>query len=377
MGKLRASQIATLKPGRHGDGLGLYLTVQPSGSRSWIQRIVIRGKRRDLGLGPALAVSLSQARELAFQNWLTARKGGDPRTERPKVALTLAEAASKTLDANRARWSAAVCRTWLRPLERYCGLIWDEPVDRIARGDVLACLTAGVNVWSTKPAEGRKVRARLRLVLGWCLAHDHVDRNVGENGQIDAALPAQPTGRHHAAVAWADAPAVYAAIGETKGDRASVDALRFLVLTAARSAEVRGMAWAEVDTAAATWTLPASRSKTKREHVAPLSAPALAILGERPQGGLVFASSRTGRPLSDMAWARVMGSVAPGATVHGWRATFATWANESTTTAPDVIDRALGHAVGSSVERAYNRASQVERRRPLMAAWARHLAGEG
>ena len=373
MGKLRAGQIVKLtKPGRYSDGLGLHVFVSKTGARAWVQRITIRGVRRDLGLGPVAAVSLSQARDQAYANWLIARKGGDPRTERRAAALTFAEAAQATLDANRERWAASVCRYWLRPLELYCGLIWDLAVDQIGRGDVLACLLAGPAVWTSKPAEGRKVRRQIRAVLAWCLAHDHVERNVAENGQIDAALPAQPAGEHHAAVAWADAPAVYRSIGESRGEPAPVDALRFLVLTAARSAEVRGAEWTEIDETARTWTIPAGRSKTKRDHVIPLSAPALAILGDRPRGRYVFAG-RTGRPLSDMAWARTMAAVAPGATVHGWRSTFSTWANEATTAAPDVIDRCLGHVVGSGVERCYNRAAQVEKRRGLMAQWAAYV----
>lgn len=382
MGKLTVKRVESLKrPGMHGDGGTLYLRIAPGGSKQWVQRLAIDGRRHDIGLGGWPLVSLSEARDIAFDNRRKARRGENPLAERRRAkAPTFREAAEKTYDGLKARWrSEKVRRTWWQQMELHAlPRLGDIRVDRIGRGDVLAVLTP---LWTSRPEMGRKLRARIKAVLAWAQAHGYCDTNIAGEA-IDGALPSmRGTKRNFRALPYGE---VAAALGMVEASGASLAAklcLRFTVLTAARSGEVRGMTWAEVDLEAATWTVPGDRMKAGREHRVPLSGAALDVLAEAGAlrvrlSDLCFPSPRGGKPLSDMTLTKVLrdNGLADRATVHGFRSSFRDWCAE-TGKPREIAEAALAHTV-AGVEGAYFRSDLFDRRRVLMDQWAAFLAGE-
>ena len=385
MGRLTVAKLKALStPGLHGDGGTLYVRVAPGGSKSWIQRLTIDGRRRDIGLGGVRFVTLREARELAFENQKLARRGGDPLGDKRRArAPTFREAAERTFEANRGRWrNNKTTANWLQGMaKRVLPVLGDMPVDSIGREDVLRILTP---IWTSRPEIARKLRSRIRAVLAWAQAHGHVEHNVAGEA-IDGALPAMPAVKaHFRALPYPD---VGAALDTIDGSRASVSAracLRFLVLPACRSGEARGATWDEIDTEAREWRIPASRMKGGAEHRVPLSEPVAAALeAVRPLRGpsdLVFPSpSRPGRPLSAMTLTKVLRDtgLADRATVHGFRTAFRTWASEKTNADHAVMEHCLAHHVGTAVERAYARSDLLAKRRRLMDQWGRFVAGDG
>ena len=382
MGRLTVAKARSLsKPGLHGDGGTLYLAVAPGGSKSWIQRLTIDGKRRDIGLGGFPLVSLAEARHKAFENRRLAWAGGDPRAAKRRARVpTFREAAERTFDANRPRWrNAKVAKNWLQQLERHAfPVLGNMGVDRIGREDVLRVLTP---IWTVKPETARKLRQRIRTILRWAEAHGHVAYNVAGEG-IDGALPAMPAVReHYRALPYRE---VAAALETATASRASLAAklcLRFLVLTAARSGEARGATWDEFDLDASEWRIPANRMKAGVEHRVPLSEAALGTLEQaRPlcdASGLIFPSpTKPGKTLSDMTLTKVLRAtgLAERTTVHGFRSSFRDWCAE-TGKPRELAEAALAHIVGG-VEGAYFRSDLFERRRRLMADWARYTSGD-
>ncbi|MCY4240498.1 MAG: tyrosine-type recombinase/integrase [Rhodobacter sp.] len=381
MKRLTAQRVKSLgRPGLHGDGGTLYLRVAPGGSKQWVQRIVIDGRRHDIGLGGWPLVSLAEARDIAFENRRKARRGENPLAERRRErAPTFREAARKTYDGLKTRWrSEKVRRTWwqqmeLHALPRLGGL----RVDRIGREDVLAVLTP---IWAGKPEIARKVRARIKAVLAWAEAHGHCDANVAGEA-IDGALPSmRGTGRNFRALPYREVAAALETVEASGASLAAKLCLRLTVLTAARSGEVRGMTWAEIDLEAATWTVPGGRMKAGREHRVPLSAAAADALARaealRVEGSdLCFPSPRGGGQLSDMTLTKVLrdNGLAGRCTVHGFRSSFRDWCAE-TGRPREIAEAALAHVVGG-VEGAYFRSDLFERRRRLMDAWAAYLTG--
>ena len=382
MGRLTAAEARSLsKPGLHGDGGTLYLAVAPGGSKSWIQRLTIDGKRHDIGLGGFPLVSLAEARHKAFENRRLAWAGGDPRAAKRRARVpTFREAAERTFEANRPRWrNAKVEKNWLQQLERHAfpGL-GNMGVDRIGREDVLRVLTP---IWTVKPETARKLRQRIRTILRWAEAHGHVAYNVAGEG-IDGALPAMPAVReHYRALPYRE---VAAALETTAASRSSLAAklcLRFLVLTGARSGEARGATWDEIDLDASEWRIPANRMKAGVEHRVPLSEVALGTLEQarplRDASSLIFPSpTKPGRTLSDMTLTKVLRAtgLAERTTVHGFRSSFREWCAE-TGKPRELAEAALAHTVGG-VEGAYFRSDLLERRRLLMVDWARYISGD-
>ena len=381
MGKLTAAKAKSLsKPGLHGDGGTLFLSIAPGGSKSWIQRITIDGKRRDIGLGGFPLVSLAEARDKAFENRKLARAGGDPMAVKRRAKVpTFRQAAARTFEANRPRWrSAKVEKTWMQQLERHAfPILGDLPVDKIGREDALRVLTP---IWSSKPEAARKLRQRIRATLRWAEAHGYVDHNVAGEG-IDGALPAmRPVKAHFRALPYRDVAAALATVETSGASLAAKLCLRFTVLTAVRSGETRGATWAEIDLGAREWRIPASRMKAGAEHRVPLSDAALAVLEQvrplRDDSDLIFPSPiRRGRPLSDMALTKVLRDtgLAKRATVHGFRSSFRDWCAE-TGKPREIAEAALAHTV-AGVEGAYFRSDLFERRRGLMEHWAEFLTG--
>ena len=377
-----AKAKALSEPGMHNDGRGLYLRVAKGGSKGWILRITVDGRRRDIGLGGYPAVTLAKARQLADGHRLAVAEGRDPLAEKRRAKmLTFAEASAKVHEANLPRWkNEKHTAQWLSTLERYAfPTIGKMPVDRIERRDVLAILTP---IWTAKPETARRTRQRIRTVLKWAMAHEFVEHNAAGEG-IDGALPAMRRFKaHHRALPYAEIPAALETIDASPAGLAARACMRFLILTAARSGEARGALWDEVDMDAATWTIPGERMKGGRQHVVPLSVAALAVLHEaaalRDDSGLIFPSPRKrGRPLSDMGLTKCLRDcgLADRATVHGMRSAFRDWASERTNAPHAVMERALAHAVADAVEAAYSRSNLLERRRALMAEWGSFVTG--
>ena len=381
---LSATRAKALKdPGRYADGGGLHLYISKAGGKSWVQRITIDRRRRDIGLGAFPSVGLAQAREKAADNRAAVAEGRDPVAEKHSPAMpTFREAACAVHAANKPRWrNARHAASWLQTLERHAmPVIGNTPLDRIERGNVLRVLTP---IWTTRPETARRVRQRMRTVFRWGMAHGFMGTNpAGE--AIAGALPAMPKVRAHLrALPYQEVGASLETVESSQASVAAKQCFRFLVLTAARSGEARGATWDEMDLQRQEWRIPSQRMKAGMEHRVPLSRQALDLLREasalRDESGLVFPSPlKVGSPLSDMTLTKVLRAVglAERATVHGFRSSFKNWTLEQTDTPWAVSEAALAHFLGNATEQAYARSDLFERRRALMQQWADYLAGE-
>ena len=365
------------KPGRHSFSKedGLCLVVSPLLSKRWVQRLTIRGQSTDLGLGGYPLVSLMEARERAHANRKLARAGMDPRAVQRSVP-TFAEAAERVVAFNRPTWSNSKhAYQWTATLGTYVfPHFGDCPVDLVSGADVMNALTP---IWTAKPETARRVRQRISAVMKWAIANNFRTGNpAGE--AIDAALPRTPRLRaHHRALHFTEVPSVIGAVRSSGSLPATKLSLEFLVLTAARSGEVRLAAWEEIDSDARTWVISAGRMKARREHRVPLSDRALAILEEaQPLGcrsGLVFPAA-SGEPLSNMTHGRLLQRLGVDCVPHGFRSSFRDWASEETDTPHAVMEAALAHTVPNAVEAAYARSDLFDRRRRLMDAWEAYLS---
>ena len=383
MGKLTVVRVRMLyEPGRYGDGETLFLNVAGGGSKSWIQRIMIDGHRRDIGLRGWPVVSLAEARDLALENRRVVRRGGDPLAEKRRARMpTFQEAARKTFEANRPRWrNAKHVSQWMQTLERHVlPKLGRTPVDGITQADVLRVI---MPIWTERSEIARKVRQRVRAVLGWCQAHGYVEHNAAGEG-INGALPTMPKQKtHYRALPYSEVAGALDAIDRGRASLTAKACLRFVVLTACRSGEARGATWDEIDLDAATWTIPPERMQSEKVHRVPLSVEAVAVLRDvRPLEdgpGLVFSSpQRSCKAMSDMTLTKVLRDIglADRATVHGFRTSFRTWASERTNAEHAVMELSLSHTVGSAVEQAYARSDLFDKRRRLLDKWAAYLGG--
>lgn len=374
MGRLSATSVkATKEPGRYGDGDGLYLVVTPSGSKSWVCRVQKNGKRRDIGLGSVKKVPLALARERAVKTRMQVEVGIDPVSERRKEAgiPTFREAVSLVFAENKASWKNQKHRAqWLSTLERYAfPIIGDLSISELdghhAR-DVVA------PIWLEKPETARRVRQRIGSVVDWAIGKGYRTLPL-PLAAMDKSLPrikAKPV--HHAALPYAEVPQFLAYLKD--GDSIGRLALSVLILTATRSGEVRGATWDEIDFENALWTIPAERMKAGREHVIPLSPPALALLQKaatyrEARSPLVFPGQRGAKPLSDMTLTKICRDAKIEAVPHGFRSSFRDWVAEETTFDGDIAEMALAHAIGNKVEAAYRRGNLLEKRRVMMTSW--------
>ena len=366
---------------RHCDAgrLGLTLNVRPTGTKSWVQTIVIRGKRRAMGLGPYPQVGLAAARKRAFQNSQIAREGGDPR--RPKAhPPRFREAAAQLIDVQASSWTNPKSRAqWGASLAAYVfPTLGDLRVDRIEPADVLAVLTP---IWGTKRETAQRVRQRIAAVMRWTIANGHRPDNPAGDAVLQALPRRRPPVKHHRALPYADVPDAVRRIRGTRAWTGTKLAFEFLVLTAARSGEVRGATWDEIDLDAAMWTVPAHRMKAAVEHRVPLAPRCVDLLGEAraitephltaAHRGcpLVFPSMR-GRMLSDNTLSKLLREHAIAGVPHGFRSSFRDWAAENTTAPHAVMEAALAHTIPRAVEAAYARSDLLDKRRELMARWA-------
>jgi integrase len=382
--RLTARAVATLKkPGRHADGGGLYLRVDDSGARRWVflWERKADGKRmqREAGLGSAQAVTLARAREkaAAFRSMLA--EGVDPLAAR--AASTAAREGRRTfghiaeafLAAKEHSWRNAKHRAqWRMTLEKYAADLWPRPVDEVDTTAVLATLQP---LWQAKPETASRLRGRIEAVLDAARVQG---LRSGENparwrGHLDKILPkAKKLARgHHRAMPYADVPGFLARLRNRPAIAAI--ALDYLILTAARSGEVLGAQWREIDFEAKVWTVPAARMKGGREHRVPLARAALTILnnlGECKTGDFIFPGQRLGQPLSNMALEMVLRRMKVNPTVHGFRSAFRDWCGDHTHFPREIAEAALAHVVGDATERAYRRGDALEKRHGLMEAWA-------
>jgi len=380
VGKLTATAVkANRTAGRYGDGHGLFLLVGRSGGRSWVVRVQKDGRRRDIGLGSELKVSLALARERAAKVRSQIEAGIDPVADRRRAAgiPTFREAAAFVHTEHVKGWrNGKHGKQWLSSLETHCfPAIGDVSVAELDGPSVRDVLAA---IWLTKGETARRVRQRIIAIIDWSVAKGYREIPLAM-AAIDKSLPRQKRGaKHHAAMPFADIPAF---MGQLRA-RTSLGrlALEFLILTAARSGEVRGATWAEIDSDVALWTIPGERMKAGREHVVPLSDGAQAVLTtmkawrSRPAdpSELVFPGTKRGKPVSDMTLTKVLRDMELIAVPHGFRSSFKDWASETTSFPNELSEAALAHAIPNKAEAAYRRGNMLEKRRAMMAVWARY-----
>lgn len=363
-------------PGVHRVGPGLYLRVRESGAAYWMYRYTKAGQSHEISLGPTYAKGLAEARAEAEALRLARYNGSDPALERQKRrgVPIFSALAGEYIEAHKAGWkNVKHAAQWENTLNTYAyPEIGKLLVDQIETGHVLAVLKP---IWYTKAETASRLRGRIEAILDYAAAHHH---RQGENparwkGHLDKLLPRKSKVapiEHHAALPFNEMPQFMSALREKEGIGAR--ALEFAILTTARSGEVRGAAWPEIDLEDKVWTIPAERMKAGREHRVPLSKQALALLEALPsRDGLVFPGRDTDRPLSDMSLTAVLRRMErEDLTAHGFRSTFRDWAAELTHYPHEVAEMALAHAVGNKVEAAYRRGDLFEKRRGIMQDWA-------
>jgi integrase len=361
-----------LKPGRYGDGGGLYLEVAPAGTKSWLFMWKVSGHRRALGLGSYPTVSLAKARIAAADAKKAVAEGIDPASLRKQATVpTFSECVEQFLAVNNPAWRNDKHKAqWEMTLgDAYCQSIRKMPVDAITTDDVMKILSP---IWTIKAETASRIRGRIERVLDYAKVKGWRDgMNPAQwNGHLKHLLPARQKLQrgHHPAMPYKELPAFMAKLRNREAV-ASL-ALQFLVLTAARSGEVYGAVWEEFDLDAGTWTIPEVRMKAGREHVVPLSGAALTIvkrLYEVRSSRYVFPGQRSNCPLSSSAMEMLMRRMEQEQyTVHGFRSTFRDWAGDVTDYPRDLIETALAHRVGDETERAYRRSSAIAKRRKLM-----------
>jgi integrase len=373
---LTAVKIRNAKAGTHADGNSLYLVVDESGSKRWMLRTVIQGRRRELGLGGLNTVSLAEAREEATKLHKIARAGGDPIAERRKAREIVPsfEAVAREVHKQHAETfrNPKHAAQWISTLQTYAfSLFGSASVDSIESRDVLAALTP---IWNEKPETARRVKQRMRAVFDYAKAKGWRSQGNPVEG-ITKVLPRHSGSKDHfPALPYAQVPEFIVALREANVETAIKYALEFTILTAARTSEALLAKWNEIDAENKTWVVPAERMKMKREHRVPLSVRCLEILKaakELPrEGPFIFSGRSQGKSLSQMAMLmalRRMGRT--DITVHGFRSSFRDWTEEKTNTQRSVVEAALAHRVESKVEAAYLRTDLFEKRRRLMELW--------
>ena len=409
MGSLTKKQVGEIsKPGRYGDGNGLYLVLAPSGTKNWVQRVRLNGKRTDKGLGGVGKVSLADARKVATANLAAIQQGRDPwakgappaaAKELPPAGVpTFGEALQIVHDLNAAEWGEKTAVRWLKRMEihaaggiyvrhRYVNpKLRDREVDTITRRDLAALLTP---LRRENHETARKVRQGLAKVFRWARANDYRTDDPADDALGELVAKVQHTPEHRQALHYSEVAAALHKVRFGYAMRVTALAFEFLVLTAARTSEVRYMTWDEVDLDAAVWEIPAERMKARRSHKVPLSAQAVAILQAvrhipdpaastddlypyMEAAGLVF-HMPNGKPLSENAFLNRARKDDLGCVPHGFRSSFRDWAAECYGGRWESIELSLAHAVGTSVSQAYFRTDLLDERRGMMQAWGDYL----
>jgi integrase len=395
--RLTAVRVRTAPKGMHADGGGLWLHVNQAGARSWIFRFMLRGRAREMGLGPVHTIGLAEARKLAQQCRQQLLEGIDPIEARQARRAGARVAAAKTMRfqecaeayiaAHQAGWkNPKHAAQWPATLGAYVYPAFGNlPVQAIDTALVMKVLEqpiigaaagAAAPLWTAKPETASRVRGRIESILDWATAREyrhgenparwrgHLDKLLLKKAKVATAKRAAAgRGAHHEALPYGDVPAFMA-------ERA----LEFAILTATRTGEVIGARWDEIDLAERLWTIPGERMKSGREHRVPLAPATLAIvagLATARNGAFVFAGDRAGRPISNMAMLMLLRRMGADVRVHGFRSSFRDWAAERTGFAAEVAEMALAHTVADKVEAAYRRGDLFAKRRQIMEAWAK------
>lgn len=375
--RLTARKVQTeTTPGRHADGAGLYLVVDPGGAKRWAMLISIHGRRRELGLGNLSSFSLAEAREEAEKIRRAVARGEDPKKPReppPRFAAAAAIVIEELSPGWRGRDTKA---HWTRSLLVYAADIADMPIDLVSTDDVVRVVKP---IWRSRPESGRKLRQRIETLLdvaavkGW---------REGANparlkGHLERLLPKQPTAvAHRRAISYDDAPAFMKRLAQQSA--MSARALEWTILTAAREGMTRFATWGDIQ--GDVWVVPANKMKEddRGDFRVPLTAQALAVLdtvriGEPALDALIFPGAKKGQPMSDQTMDSLLARMKVDATPHGFRSTFRDWAGDETDHAREVAEAALAHVVGDDTERAYRRRDALAKRRRLMEDWADFL----
>lgn len=375
MGKLTAARLKSLtKPGRYSDGDGLFLVVKPAGGRNWVLRALCGGKRRDIGLGPLKSVDLGDAREAAHQIRRQIAQGLDPVAERKRGQRkipTFREAAGIVHREHKPSWKNGKHQNqWLSTLETYAfPKLGDRLVSDIGAPEIRDVLAP---IWLSKPETARRVRQRVGTVLDWACVKGFRTSEAPLRS-LSKGLPRQPKkDGHFAAMGYADVPKFMQRLRE----RESIGrlALEAVILTAARSGEIRFARWGEVDMEAGLWAIPAERMKMGRPHVVPLSPEAIDVFKRAAKfrvcnTDLIFPGQKLKKPMSDMTLLKILRDMKAAVTVHGFRSAFRDWVADQTSYPGEVAEAALAHAIPNKVEAAYRRTDFFEKRRLLMNEW--------
>ncbi len=376
--RLSAREVATKRqPGLHADGGGLYLSVDKGGAKRWAFLFRWEGKRTEMGLGGLHSVPLARARELGADCRATLAKGLNPISERKAVKSTVptfGAYADEFVIMKGPSWRSAIHRAqWSMTLTNYAAPLRKMPIDAIATEHVLATLKP---LWLTRAETAARLRSRIEIILDAARASGH---RTGENparwrGHLDKLLPKREklSRGHHKAMPFDDVPAFVKTVRSMEG--LAPVALEFAILTAARTGEVLGAKWAEIDVEKRLWTVPAGRMKSGIEHRVPLSDRAMEIVRKMEESRLsafLFPGRKSERPLAPMALIIVLRRAHLDVTAHGFRSAFRDWCGERTAFPRDVAEAALAHAVGDETERAYRRGDALEKRRKLMDAWGK------
>lgn len=388
MFNLKASQVRAFGPGRYDDGGGLRLHVArlkdgSSGSRNWVLRVTIGGKRTDMGLGSFPAVSLSEARERAAKARELIAQGVDPRHKpEPAQKPVFTSVAAEYIGIHRHSWkNNKHGRQWVSTLKTYARpVIGKKSFDEITTDDVLAILRP---IWLTKTETAKRLQGRLENIFDYAIAKKltSINNPCRWRGQLDKLLPAPAkiqNRRHHPAMPYDEVPAFIKELEENKS--VSSLALQFLILTAARTGEVISAEAKEFDLANKLWTVPAERMKSKREHRVPLSAAAIAVINQVISDRRYVFPGRRNRPVCNMSLLSLMRRMDYGPdgdkgpyVPHGFRSSFRDWAGEVSSFPADVCEIALAHVIPNKTEAAYRRGDLLEKRRELMQAWAEYI----
>lgn len=374
--KLTQKAVEHAKPGKHYDDHGLILTVRPSGSKYWFWRGTVRGKRTDLGVGAYPYVSLAEARNIAFQYRKLSKAGQDPRVNRS--CPTFANALETVIALHRRTWKpgGGSEQQWRSELGKHAiPRLGGKRVDEITTSDVMAVLTTD-HLWTRRPAIAKRVRQRIGAVMKWAIARGHRGDNPAGDA-IGAALP-KSNGRktHYKALPHAEVSQAIVQVRDGRSWAGIKLAFEYLVLTAARPAEVRLATWDEIDLRSAMWTVPASRMKADRKHQVPLADRAMEILRETEDlfggEGLLFPGPR-GQVIHSASIYSMLRRQGIQTTLHGFRASFRTWCGD-TGQPRELAEASLAHVIPNSTAAAYARGTMFERRQRLMQDWAVYLA---
>ena len=368
------------KPGKYADGNNLYLHIDPSGARRWILRMTVGHRRRDMGLGSTMIVSLEEARKLARLYRGIAKSGGDPFAERQKergFKVTFTFCAQKVHELNKPTWkNEKFAIQWFSSLENHVlPKIGNIPVSQITSSDILGVLSP---IWNNRSDTARKLKQRIRLVIKWARAkgYFHGDDPVE---LAEQALPKKKrSDNHHKSLPYQDIPDLIVKIRESKISLPTQLAIQFTIHSACRTSEALRASWDEIDMKTLIWTIPANRMKTDKAHEVPISSGMLDILKEAKEKidstDFIFSSEQSGKELSNNTLRlAVQKRLGVDTTIHGMRSSFKDWASETTNFANEVSEMALAHVIPNKTEAAYRRGNLMEKRRHLMQMWSDYI----